>query len=281
MQADDERTLEALVCVRTARLISFTASPLSVGPGNQSTTIAWNVATPGGPCRNLEITLNGSVVPASGQQTFTQNDHATYLLRARLLTATRVLGRIVVPFDFSHCSEITLNEYLIRQVTTFFIAETVAAYAAVTLRSDPTIEVAESGISVGIRARVALPNFPDADVDVDAVVAPSAQDGEAVFRYRSFAVDIDLPWWVTALTAGASKVLEEVVEDMVEAKLKPMLLAKLSQTVTELTAAFQDLEITNIRAEFEGIRVTLCETEIEAELKLPDVGVTAPLLMER
>lgn len=102
----------------------------------------------------------------------------------------------------------------------------VTAFAAssdrIDLRSPAGVEVEVAGIV--LRFTINIDNFVDPDLDVDCTIQLQAQNGDVVPTYRSFSVDVDWPWWVTGLSLGVSKIVEEVLEDKIEGQLRPQLL---------------------------------------------------------
>jgi hypothetical protein len=86
---------------------------------------------------------------------------------------------------------------------------------------------------VRLRFTILIPNFVNPNLDVDCEIRLRAEDGRVRARYRSFAVDVDWPIWVTGISFGASKFVEEVIDLVVESRLRPRILE-------EVVGAFHD-----------------------------------------
>ena len=77
--------------------------------------------------------------------------------------------------------------------------------------------------------------------------------------YKSFAVDVDWPWWVTVITAGVSKIVEEFIEGKIEAKLKPAILTGVKDQIDDLVDQIPGgLRLHSLSLAENEIRVTVC-----------------------
>lgn len=244
-------------CLADVAVGSFTAQPSSVAPFGGGATLRWNVTVPTG-CR-VGIQLNGRPVSRSGSLTVQPAATTRYTLTASAGRATRALGGVTVAVDTSACISGAVPESLIRSQVQQVVDELDRASGRFSQRSAPRVEVDARGIHVALRFRVAIDNFADPDVDVDFTVGLRVRNGAVEAFYRSFAVDVDWPWWVTVVTVGASKIVEEFLDGKIEDALKPKVLAELKAQLD----AFVDRLPGNLRIHTVGlsdneIRVTAC-----------------------
>lgn len=249
-----EEVPECLIGVAVA---SFTAQPSSVTPFGGGATLRWNVTVPAG-CR-AGIQLNGRPVSRSGSLAVQPAATTRYTLTARAGRATRALDSVTVAVDTSACISGGVPESLIRSQVQQIVDELDRASSRFSQRSAPRVEVDGRGIHVALRFRVAIDNFADPDVDVDFTVGLRVRDGAVEAFYRSFAVDVDWPWWVTVVSVGASKIVEEFLDGKIEDALKPKILAELEAQLD----AFVDrlpgsLRVHTVALRENEIRVTAC-----------------------
>jgi len=248
---------EVIECLGGVEVASFTASPSTVRPFGGGATLRWNVALPAG-CR-VGILLNGRSVSRSGSQAVAPAVTTRYTLTARAGRATRVLGSVTVTVDTAACITATVPESLVRAEMQRAVGELDRASSRFSQRSAPRIEVEAAGIKVALRFRVAIDNFADPDVDVDFTVGLRVRNGSIEPFYLSFSDDVDWPWWVTVVTAGASKIVEEFLEEEVEETLKPKILEQLKDQLDAFVARLPgDLRLHTVSLVGDGIRVTAC-----------------------
>lgn len=244
-------------CLADVAVASFTAQPSSVRPFGGGATLRWNVTVPTG-CR-VGIELNGRPVSRSGSLTVQPARTTRYTLSANAGRATRTLGSVTVAVDTSACISGGIAESLIRSQVQQVVDELDRASSQFSQRSAPRVEVDARGIKVALRFRVAIDNFADPDVDVDFTVGLRVRSGAVEAFYQSFAVDVDWPWWVTVVTVGASKIVEEFLDGKIEAALKPKILAELEAQLDAFVDRLPgNLRIHTIALSDNEIRVTAC-----------------------
>jgi hypothetical protein len=252
----DEHALE---CLAETQLVSFTASPSSVPPFGGSVTLKWSVKPPSG-C-SPAVRLNGQSVAASGSRQVQPSVSTRYSLTAAIGGLTKSLGGVTVNVDTAACVTQGVPESLVRGQVRQAVDALDAAEGRISQRSPARVEVDANGISVGLRLKVAIDNFADPDLDVDATIGLQVRDRRAEAFYRSFSVDLDWPWWVTALTAGVSKIVEEIIEDKIEGQLKPAILAGLEAQLDTLVDQIPgSLALHSVQFAPDEIRVTVCPT---------------------
>lgn len=256
---DDDIIIDdgALDCLTNTTLDRFTARPDRLVPFAGPATLSWSASVAGG-CP-VGFRINGRSVGRSGTLEVTPTVDTTYTLSAHVRGASRVLGRVTVAVDTTACSTSELPESILRaqvaQVVQAFGAEDERAYDATLTRFDIT----PSGIAMSIRAQVEVDNFTDPTLYVDLVIRPQVVDGAVVARYASFAVDIDWPWWVTTLTLGVSKIVEEFKEDGVEGGLKVDILARVQARIDQIVGLLGDDTLVHaVSLSQDAISVTAC-----------------------
>lgn len=246
-----------LPCLGEVEVVSFTADPPTVEPFGGPATLSWNVRVPTG-C-NAGLHLNGRPVRTSGSMQVQPTVTTRYSLSARLGPASRFLDDLTLRVDTSACISSTIAESNIRGDVRAAVAGAVAENEQLSQRSEPRVEVDAGGIHLGLRFKLAIDNFVDPSIDVDATVGLRLRDGAVDVSYRSFAVDVDWPWWVTALTAGVTKIIEEFMDDTVEDRLKPMLLEKVKQRIDDRVAEIPGfLRLHRLGLAENEISVTVC-----------------------
>lgn len=223
-----ERMIEkAIECLANTTVNSFTASPPTVHPG-QASSLAWNVTFPAG-C-SPQLFLNNSLVSNSGTRNVEPATTTTYLLIGKMYTVEQTLGTITVNVDTSRCLIQSVHEEIV-QLLVRSVVETNLAGTPLSQRSPASVEIDRNGIAVKLRLRVDVPNFFDPNLNVNMVIAVRAENQNVVVSYRSFSNDLDWPWWVTGITFGISKFIEEIIENKIERQIKPLILQKLKEQI--------------------------------------------------
>jgi hypothetical protein len=254
---DPEPDDDALECLAKVTVGSFTATPTTVPPFGGSATLRWGVTVPSG-CV-VGIKLNGTPVGRSGSQEVHPAITTTYTLVAALRGLTRVLKSVSVRVDTSACVTRSVPESLIRSQVRSAVAELDAAESRLSQRSDPSVEIDADGIHVALRFKLAIDNFADPNIDVDFTIGLRVRNGSVEPFYKSFAVDVDWPWWVTVITAGVSKIVEEFIDGRIEARLKPAILAAVKEQIDDLVDQIPgDLRLHSLSLAENEIRVTVC-----------------------
>jgi hypothetical protein len=250
----DDDTLECLAKVKVG---SFTATPTTVPPFGGSATLRWAVTVPPG-CP-VGLKLNGKAVARSGALEVHPAATTTYTLAAFVHGLTKVLKSVSVRVDTSACVTRPVPESLIRAQLRSAVATLDAAEAKLSQRSDPRVEIDANGIHVALRFKLAIDNFADPNIDVDFTVGLRVRNGSVEPYYKSFAVDVDWPWWVTGITAGVSKLVEEFIDGKIEARLKPAILTGLKNQLDALVDQIPgDLRLHSLRFAENAISVTVC-----------------------
>ena len=252
---------KALECASEYRLSSFTATPANVTPG-QPVTLKWTTAH-GGTCA-ASFRINGIAVPASGSKTVNPLADTTYTLSLHTLCGiTRTLGRVLVDVNESSCRITSIPESLVRGQVIGVVDANIKEFNTssgndLSKRSETQVEIDPQGISIKLRLKASVNNFPDPDLNVDMKVGLGVGPGNTVsVFYRSFSVDVDWPWWVTAISLGITKIVEEIVEGRIQGKIKGQILDSLR---TQLSNAAKQIPgvLANIQTLQDELRLKIC-----------------------
>lgn len=248
---------DILECLAKVKVGSFTATPTSVPPFGGSATLRWGVTVPSGCAVGLR--LNGTPVARSGSQEVHPAATTTYSLAAVVRGLTRVLKSVSVRVDTGACITRPVAESLIRTQLRSTVDKLDAAEPRLSQRSDPSVEIDANGIHVALRFKLAIDNFADPSIDVDFTIGLRVRNGSVEPFYRSFAVDVDWPWWVTTITAGVSKIVEEFIDGRIEARLKPAILTGVKDQIDDLVGQIPGgLRLHSLSLAENEIRVTVC-----------------------
>jgi hypothetical protein len=235
MPPTEEMIRKAIECLGGTNLVRFSADKTSVRAG-EAVTISWDVDVPS-TC-GLSVRLNFAQVPKSGSRVIHPVRPVSYRLDAGASSVSKLLGVVNIDVDSSNCSLIEIPEDLVRPGVLQSVDEEIAAYNAdpdnsgrkASKRRETVFEIEPDGLVVKLRLKIALNNFFDPDVDVDAKIAVGVSpEGKPLAFYRSFSVDVDWPWWVTGITLGISKIVEEFADGLVEGQLKTRILEGLKE----------------------------------------------------
>ena len=264
MPPTEEMIRKAIECLGETSLINFSADKTSVKAGEE-VTISWDVAFPS-TC-GLSVRLNFAQVPKKGTHVIRPVRPVSYRLDCGASSVSKLLGVVNVDVDSSNCRQVEISEDLVRPGVIASVDESLAEYNAdpenedskVKKRRETVFEVEPDGIVLRLRLKVEVNNFFDPDVDVDAKIALGVSpEGKVLAFYRSFSVDVDWPWWVTGLTLGVSKIIEEFKDGTVEDKLKNRILNDFRADVQAKVDSFSSVgDIDTIQ---DTILVTVCES---------------------
>jgi hypothetical protein len=248
---------DAVECLAKVQAGSFAATPSTVEPFSEGAVLRWATTVPTG-CR-VGITLNGRPVARSGTLQVQPAATTRYTLSARAGRASRLLDSVTVRVDTSACISRVVPESLIRSEIRGAVTALDQQDQRFKQRSDPKVEVDAEGIDVALRLQLAIDDFADPNVDIDFTIGLRVRNGSVEPFYRRFAVDVDWPWWVTVITAGVSKIVEEFIDEKVEEVLKPRILEEVREQIDGLIDQLPgDLRLHTLHLAENEIRVTAC-----------------------
>jgi len=230
MPPTNEMMQKAMECLSKVKLVKFTADRTTIIPGHTETMLNWEVTVPR-ECR-IKIVLNNETVAKKAGKKVAPLSNTTYRLEALIYSLRKTLGTIHINVDTSSCSIKEIPESVIATLVKQEVNANIIKFSSykVKKRRETQVEVEPSGIIVRIRLKADIPNFPDPDLDVDAKIAIGLTSDRKVWvTYKSFAVDIDFPWYVHVGTVGLSFIAEKIVEDLIENKIKKSLLEEVKK----------------------------------------------------
>ena len=252
---------KAVLCASEFRLISFTASPATVTPG-QAVTLRWNIDR-SGQCSG-QFKINGIAVPMDGSKVVHPLSDTTYTITLTTgCSITRNLGRATVDVNESSCRITSIPESLIRSQIIRVVDASIQEFNQssgndLTKRTQTQVEIDNQGIAVKLRLKASINNFPDPDLNVDMKIGIGVGPGNTVsVFYRSFSVDVDWPWWVTAISLGITKIVEEIVEGRIEGKIKSQILDSLRTQITEAARLIPGV-LASIQTLQDELRLKIC-----------------------
>jgi hypothetical protein len=255
MPPTKEMIEQALECLDNTTVNSFTASPSTVRPGHAS-TLKWKVTLPVG-C-GVQLFLNGSPVAKSGSRSVAPTTTTIFRLVGRMFTVQRTLSSVTVAVDKSQCFVQSVDEATVRQMLRSLIESNLAG-SPLHQRSPADVEIDRNGIAVKLRLKVSVPNFFDPDLNINMVIGASAAGNNVVVSYRSYSNDLDWPWWVTGITLGISKFIEEVIESRIERQVKPLILQKLKEQIDSFISLIPATHrLNSLTTEADEIRALVC-----------------------
>ena len=176
---------------------------------------------------------------------------------------TRTLGRVSVDVNESSCRITSINESLVRTQVINAVDASIQEFNAtsgndLSKRTQTQVEVDATGITVRLRLSAAINNFPDPDLNVDMKIGVGVGPGNTVsVFYRSFAVDVDWPFFVTAISLGITKIVESIAEGQIEGKIKGQILETLR---TQINAAAKLIPgvLASVQTLQDELRVKVC-----------------------
>lgn len=252
---------KALECAAQYRLVSFTATPARVTPG-QPVTLRWNIDR-SSTC-NAQVRINGITVPMDGSKVVNPLSDTTFRITLHLpCNIIRSLGSVLVDVNDQSCRTTFIAESLVRQQIINAVNFQIQEYNKTTSndlskRSETSVEIDSSGISIKLRLRAAINNFPDPDINVDMKVGAGVGPGNTVtVFYRSFSVDVDWPWWVTGISLGITKIVEEIVEGRIEDEIKRSILTGLQTQISAAARAIPGV-LASIQTSQDAIQLKIC-----------------------
>ncbi len=261
MPCTPEMLDKAIECVSEFRLVSFTASPANVSPG-QPVTLRWNINRTG-QC-NAQFKINGVAVPMDGTKVVNPIVDSTYAISLHTTcNITRNLGRVAVDVNDSTCRITSIPESLVRDQIIRAVDASIKEYNDsssndLSKRTQTQVEIDNTGITVRLRLKAAINNFPDPDFNVDMKVGVGVGPGNTVtVFYRSFSVDVDWPWWVTSISLGITKIVEEIVEGRIEGNIKNRILDTVRTRINEAARLIPGV-LTSIETLQDELRLRIC-----------------------
>ncbi len=194
MPPNEQALAKALEALQQVELESFTATPSTIGPFAQS-ELRWRVNAPA----SVKLELDGRPVARNGSKVVQPTTTRTFSLVARASTLSSLLGQRTVTVNLDACALITVPEADVQATLLGVIEMLMAEDPALSLRSQPVLDVTPSGIVMKLRFLVKVPNSRNPDFNVDALIG-LAVDGEGIRPFfLQFSADLDFSFWEDAL----------------------------------------------------------------------------------
>lgn len=241
-------------------LNSFTASANNVKPGT-TVTLSWSVANATG----VTLKLNGITIPASGSKTITPIADTTYRIVAQCgCNVNKNLGSLLLNVNEASCTQFMVPELLVRTIVINQVNAQIQEHNAgsandISKRTETVVEIDSTGILIKLRLKAAINNAPDPDLNIDMKIGMGVGPGNAIsVFYKSYSTDVDWPWWFDAITLGISKIIESILQDRIEAKMKPAILEKLKAKLAETAGGLNGV-LTQLAPVTDAIQLTICK----------------------
>jgi hypothetical protein len=259
MPCTEEMIDNAIEKSQNVRLNSFTASPNNVKPG-VAVTLNWSVANTAG----VTLKLNGVTIPANGSKTVTPIADTQFKIIGECgCNVRKTLGSILVNVDEAACRQVVIPESIVRnliiaEVNSQVTEHNVTSNNDLSKRTETVVEVDTTGILIKMRFKIAINNAPDPDLNIDMKIGAGVTPGNniSVF-YKTFSTDVNWPWWFDAVTLGISKIIENVIEERIEKKLKPAILNGMRTKISQTAGAIPGV-LTQINPVADAIQLTIC-----------------------
>jgi hypothetical protein len=262
----DNKTGKAIL--EEVALKSFTATPGTIRPF-ETAALQWKVEGP----ELATVFLNNKPVPPDGSETVELVATTTYMLSAKALAASKVLGQRTISVDMDECSEGVISKGIFEHNVQEQVHERIPTSGKVKRRAAAAIHYTRANLNINIPLRVEVPKFFDADTDirVDYKFTNTFGD-EADVRLGDVEVDIDLGTGAVILGTLAGLLFKSgatilVVEQVVESVLKEFIRGFVARPLEgELEKALENAarqicgskRVRSIFYDDAGIQITCC-----------------------
>lgn len=241
------------------KLNSFTASPNNVKPGS-AVTLNWSVANATG----VTLKLNGVTISANGSRTVTPIADTQFRIIAECgCNIRKTLGSLLVNVNESSCRQIPIAESIVRTLIINEVNSQISQHNAtssndLTKRSETVVEIDPTGILIKLRFKIAINNAPDPDLNIDMKIGMGVSPGNNIsLFYKNYSTDLDWPWWFDVVSLGITKIIENILEDRIEGKLKPAILNGMRTKIAQTASGIPGV-ITQITPVQDAIQLTIC-----------------------
>ncbi len=227
---DFEQVQEERRLLNQLRLRTFTVTPDIIQPFQQA-TLRWEVTVPAAAAHVATLALGGAIVPATGTRSVSPLETGGFVLEARSPLTKRILGSRVVQVDQTGLQErlvpVELMQGEAQGVKDLLRAGRLSSRGDVTVTMQPP-----DGILFHVPLKASIPDFYDADIDLDlpfTLAAVSQSDGERVLRVRLRRVGVDVIFHVlehifsVGTATAARAMLEPLAADLLQGFLGPQI----------------------------------------------------------
>jgi hypothetical protein len=238
---------------------SFTASPNNLRPG-AAVTLKWSIDLP----EFVTLRLNGVTIAGTGSKTVNPVVDTRFTITAEPgCSLRRSIGSVLVNVDESSCRLTSIDEAIVRSLILAAVDTQISEHNAMsqndlTKRRETLVEIDPTGIAIKIRLRIGISIVPDPDLDIDMKLGLGVGPGNSVqVFYKTFSTDVNWPWWFDGITAGISLIIDSILGDRIEAKLKPSVLNSMRARIAQ-TAGLIPGVLTRIATTDDAIQLTIC-----------------------
>jgi hypothetical protein len=169
MPAPDNTDDEANALLEQTSLLSFGADPTALDPF-QSSTLSWHVNAPPG----VNFVLDGAQVGKIGEKVVEPAATYAYNLSARLRSAIKPLGDVVVTVNLSQC-RISDIDFLDAWIQAAILSQTSALPPGAYYRENPTVTVTPGQIQIVLKIaqNIVVSKNPSFSFDASADITMS------------------------------------------------------------------------------------------------------------
>lgn len=245
---DEEARKEAQLLAKL-RVGKFTVNPDTIRPFEVA-TLAWDVFVPPDVASQIPVSIlvAGQVVPAAGTRTVSPLNTGAFLLEAKSTTAKRILGHKVVNVDVTGCQHddvpIRTLQALAREAK-----DLLRGAGNLTQRGEVSISARPpDGLLIEAPLSARIPNFFDADIDVDVLFGLSAvskPDGSRVVaaKVRSVSVDVIFHLAEHIFSGGSATAAQAIIQPMAAELIRSYVGPVLEQDVARQLQVAVDVKL--------------------------------------
>src|SRR5688572_15783596 len=192
-----QKGLEAL---QQVEVVSFTATPPSIGPFGQS-ELRWRVNAP----QSVTLKLDGRVVPKTGSRIVRPVESRSFTLTAHTVGLSAQVAQLAVQVDVDSCILLFVPEADVQAALRDVVISIMAESPQISNRVAPFIDVTPEGIVMRLRFEIEIEHARNPDFDVDALIGLGIDRDGLVPFFREFKADLDFSFWEDVLnfTVGA------------------------------------------------------------------------------
>lgn len=231
-QIRDLEAIEERKLLNELRLNSFTATPATIKPF-QPSTLAWNVLVPAVVSSAIDVTftVGNQNVPAIGALPVTPIATGAFILTAHSPLTSRVMGTQVVNVDLGELEEGSIPrasiQYYAQDVKNLFQAGSLFTRGDLSVRMLPP-----DGFRISAPLGANIPNFYDADIDVDLDIRVSVKrlpDNNRIASARLSSVSVDVIFHVAehifslGAATAAQSMIQPLAADLIKGFLGPQI----------------------------------------------------------
>jgi hypothetical protein len=219
--------------LKEVRLRSFEARPNSLEPFGEA-ELSWNVSGPGGP--PLAIKLGDSPVGLQDTRTVGPLRSTSYSLVAQGFILTKSLGQVLLTVDTEECRTGPIAASLITgRLEDAARQQFSRGRLSIRNGTSPKAIMDAQGISIHVPARIDVPNWFNADLDVDLAfslfVRHRDDNSRVAARLTDVGVDVSFALHEHVLSLGCSAAVSSALEKLMESTMRDIMAPTLQAQV--------------------------------------------------